>query len=158
RFCYFVCRWLCCYDCDLFCILLCPPGCLAVFKNIGVYDYLTQIDSAPGGNGLTIGDLRAFFLSLRLNGIICKQINGQPAEYQFQVKALPGGTWLPVLPSQIDATKIGVWERFSPLDLVKLTALMERTRGRPDIKVGLIDGPVVMNQPDLASDKIQEIP
>ena len=29
-----------------------------------------------------------------------------------------------------------------PLDLVKLTALMARTGGRPDLKIGLIDGPV----------------
>jgi hypothetical protein len=110
RFCYFVCRWFCCYHCDLFCILLCPPSCLAVFRYIGGYNYLTQIDSGPAGNGLTIPDLRAFFLSLRLNGIICKKINGQPAEYRFEVKAFPAGPWLPVVPSQIDATKIGVWE------------------------------------------------
>ena len=31
-----------------------------------------------------------------------------------------------------------------PLDLVKLTALMERTRGNPEVKIGLIDGPVLL--------------
>jgi subtilisin family serine protease len=44
------------------------------------------------------------------------------------------------------------------LDLVKLLALMELTGGRPEIVVGLIDGPVVMNHPDLASENIREIP
>jgi hypothetical protein len=29
-----------------------------------------------------------------------------------------------------------------PLDLVKLTPLMARTSGRPEVLVGLIDGPV----------------
>ena len=46
----------------------------------------------------------------------------------------------------------------SPLDIVKLTALMERTRGRPEIMVGLIDGPVMMNHPDLMSENIHEVP
>lgn len=46
----------------------------------------------------------------------------------------------------------------SPLNIVKLTALMERTRGRPEIMVGLIDGPVMMNHPDLMSENIHEVP
>jgi hypothetical protein len=37
------------------------------------------------------------------------------------------------------------------LDLIKLTALMERTSGQPEIMVGLLDGPVATNHPDLAS-------
>jgi subtilisin family serine protease len=45
----------------------------------------------------------------------------------------------------------------NPLDLVQLTALMERTSGSPDMIIGLIDGPVVMNHPDLAEGKIVEI-
>lgn len=45
----------------------------------------------------------------------------------------------------------------SPLDLVKLTVLMERTSGRPEIMVGLIDGPIVMSHPDLADTNIREI-
>jgi hypothetical protein len=31
----------------------------------------------------------------------------------------------------------------SPLELVKLTALMERTSGSPEVKIGLVDGHVV---------------
>jgi hypothetical protein len=46
----------------------------------------------------------------------------------------------------------------SPLDLVKLTPLMERTSGSLETKVGLIDGPVDLGQNDLAVDHIQEIP
>lgn len=44
------------------------------------------------------------------------------------------------------------------LDLVKLTALMERTSGQPEIVVGLIDGPVAINHSDLASENIRELP
>jgi subtilisin family serine protease len=45
-----------------------------------------------------------------------------------------------------------------PLDLVKLTALMERTSGSPEVKIGLIDGPVVIKHLDLASGHLREIP
>ncbi len=44
------------------------------------------------------------------------------------------------------------------LDLVKLTALMKLTSGRPEITIGLIDGPVVINHPDLANENIREVP
>jgi subtilisin family serine protease len=46
----------------------------------------------------------------------------------------------------------------NPLDLVKLTALMERSSGSPEVKIGLIDGPVVTQHPDLAGDHLHEIP
>ena len=46
----------------------------------------------------------------------------------------------------------------NPLDLVKLPALMELTSGRPEIVVGLIDGPVALNHPDLADGNIREVP
>jgi subtilisin family serine protease len=45
-----------------------------------------------------------------------------------------------------------------PLDLVHLTPLMERTSGRAEIKVGLIDGPVAMDHPDLVGQNIAEVP
>jgi len=45
----------------------------------------------------------------------------------------------------------------TPLDLVQLTALMERTSGTPDMLVGLIDGPVVMTHPDLTEENIRGI-
>jgi subtilisin family serine protease len=43
------------------------------------------------------------------------------------------------------------------LDLVKLPALMERTSGSAELKIGLIDGPVVTQHPDLAGDHLREI-
>lgn len=45
----------------------------------------------------------------------------------------------------------------TPLDLVGLTPLMNLTSGRPDIIIGLIDGPVAMNHPELASQHIREM-
>jgi subtilisin family serine protease len=41
------------------------------------------------------------------------------------------------------------------LDLVKLTPLIKLSQGRPDVKIGLIDGPVVTNHPELAQQNIQ---
>ena len=35
---------------------------------------------------------------------------------------------------------------------------MERTSGSPDVKIGLIDGPVVTQHPDLAGEHLREIP
>jgi subtilisin family serine protease len=46
----------------------------------------------------------------------------------------------------------------NPLELVKLTALMDRTSGNPEVKIGLIDGPVVTQHPDLAGEHLREIP
>ncbi len=46
----------------------------------------------------------------------------------------------------------------NPLGLVKLTALMERTGGSPDVKVGLIDGPVATRHPDLVGTRFLELP
>jgi subtilisin family serine protease len=44
------------------------------------------------------------------------------------------------------------------LDLVGLSALMARTRGSPDLKIGLIDGPVATQHPSLAGNRLFEIP
>lgn len=46
----------------------------------------------------------------------------------------------------------------NPLDLVKLTPLMELTGGRSEIVIGLIDGPVAVDHPDLKDSNIGEIP
>lgn len=46
----------------------------------------------------------------------------------------------------------------NPLDLVKLSKFMEVTSGIPEIMVGLIDGPVVINHSDLNSENIREVP
>jgi subtilisin family serine protease len=42
-----------------------------------------------------------------------------------------------------------------PLEVVRLTALMARTEGNPRVKVGLIDGPVFVDHPDLAKTRIE---
>jgi subtilisin family serine protease len=42
-------------------------------------------------------------------------------------------------------------------DVIGLTPLLERTSGRPEITVGLIDGPVALDHPDLAGQRIREI-
>jgi subtilisin family serine protease len=46
----------------------------------------------------------------------------------------------------------------NPLDLVKLTTLMEHSSGSPDVTIGLIDGPVVTNHADLAGEHLRELP
>jgi subtilisin family serine protease len=46
----------------------------------------------------------------------------------------------------------------NPLDLAGLTALMERTGGKPEVVVGLVDGPIAMNHPDLTGRTIREVP
>ena len=45
----------------------------------------------------------------------------------------------------------------TPLELIRLTPLMERASGRPDVTIGFIDGPVAVH-PELASQHIREIP
>ncbi len=45
----------------------------------------------------------------------------------------------------------------NPLSLIKLTSLMEITRGRSEIIIGLIDGPVFTKHPDFISENILEI-
>jgi hypothetical protein len=42
-----------------------------------------------------------------------------------------------------------------PLGLVRLRPLMHRTLGRPEICVGLIDGPVALHHPDLDGAGVQ---
>jgi subtilisin family serine protease len=44
------------------------------------------------------------------------------------------------------------------LDLVNLTPLMELTNGRPEIVIGLVDGPVVITHPELAGENVREVP
>lgn len=46
----------------------------------------------------------------------------------------------------------------TPLDLVRLTPLMDRTQGRPEVTIGLIDGPVTIDHPDLGGARIRELP
>jgi subtilisin family serine protease len=52
----------------------------------------------------------------------------------------------------VDAPRAG-----SPLDGVSLSRLMERTAGRPEVVVGLIDGPVAADHPELATESIRSL-
>jgi hypothetical protein len=118
-FCVQLCHWICTLRCRRFCILVCPPpGFYPVFTSIGGYDYLTDVNSALNGNGLTVGDSRAFFNTLRLNGILTQTLGGLPMEYRFETVPTDKngnltGAWTPVLPAQIAKTEIGHWERFN---------------------------------------------
>jgi hypothetical protein len=109
-----------------FCVDLClreqPPVTtepLPVFTSIGGYDYATDINSTPPGNGLTIGDGRAFYATMRLNGILSKKLNNQPMEYRFEITTTAAdgsspGAWTPVTPTQIGRTEIGKLETYAP--------------------------------------------
>ena len=44
-----------------------------------------------------------------------------------------------------------------PLELVKLLRLMERSSGRSQVAIGLIDGPVAMDHPDISGANIREV-
>jgi subtilisin family serine protease len=44
-----------------------------------------------------------------------------------------------------------------PLDLVGLRGLMALTRGRSDLVVGLVDGPVALDHPDLTTENVRTI-
>lgn len=43
------------------------------------------------------------------------------------------------------------------LDLVQLTPLMQQTSGSPDIKIGLLDGPIFLGHPDFATEHIRDL-
>lgn len=101
----------CC--CVELCIPKAPPRTEPIpdFRYIGALDYETDVNSGPGGSGRTISDNRAFFSGLRLGGPIGTTLGGVPLEYRFEVRALPGGPWTPVLPGQILPTWIGTSEK-----------------------------------------------
>jgi subtilisin family serine protease len=52
----------------------------------------------------------------------------------------------------------GSLDTATPLELVSLVPLMDRTGGSPDIVVGLIDGPVMMHHADLVGTTIRQAP
>ena len=109
-----------------FCIDLClqeqPPVTtepLPVFTSIGGYDFATDIHATPPGTGLTVVGNRAFYATMRLNGILSKTLNNQPMEYRFEIATTdPDGSspvgWAPVPVGKIARTVIGKWEHFAP--------------------------------------------
>ncbi|HEV7645849.1 MAG TPA: hypothetical protein VGO50_18055 [Pyrinomonadaceae bacterium] len=110
-----------------FCVTLCvkegdvpdDPEPLPFFSHLGVYNYSTAVGSAPAGDGLTNSGDRAFFSTVRLNGILSKKFNGNPMEYRFEVRplnsaGLPTGPWAKVGIGQVGKTYIGKLERANP--------------------------------------------
>jgi subtilisin family serine protease len=53
---------------------------------------------------------------------------------------------------------LGVPRRVNALDMVRLTPLMEHTSGHADLMIGLLDGPVAADHPDLADARIHPAP
>lgn len=66
---------------------------------------------------------------------------------------LPSTSGNPVAPMRVNG-----FGNSGYLDLIRLTPLLERTRGSPEVRIGLIDGPVTLDHPDLATENIQEVP
>jgi hypothetical protein len=110
-----------------FCVTLCLKDdggggdveALPFFSHLGAYKYSTQIQSAPAGSGLTTFGNRAFYSSVRLNGVLSKKLNGNPMEYRFETRELnaagvPIGAWTKVNAGQIGKTYIGRLERANP--------------------------------------------
>lgn len=48
-------------------------------------------------------------------------------------------------------------DAMNPLDLIKLRALMEQSSGKPEMMIGLIDGPVLIKHPEFAGRRLREI-
>lgn len=66
-----------------------------------------------------------------------------------------------ILSSQLSVTgpqSLPVQNALNPLDLVKLTPLMQIASGRTQTRVALIDGPVATSHPELSDTKIIELP
>lgn len=94
-----------------------PPELPSVFTKIGGLYYETQVNSFAPGNGKTITDNRAFYSTLRLNGILSQRRNGKPVEYMFEVMPTdasgnPAGAWTQVPVAQVAGTHIGDITKF----------------------------------------------
>lgn len=93
-----------------FCVTLCvdpkkipphtPTELPSVFTKIGNLYYETQVNSFAPGNGKTIGDNRAFYSTLKLNGILSQRRNGNAVEYMFEV-----------MPTDADGNSVGGWSQ-----------------------------------------------
>ena len=59
---------------------------------------------------------------------------------------------------ELDYYSLSLRTIMTALDFVGLTPLMKRTSGNAAVKIGLIDGPILANHPDLTSGHVSEIP
>lgn len=106
-----------------FCVDLClaqQPGPvdteLAAFDALGAYLFATDINPATG---LT-ADQRAFYSTVRLNGVLPKRVSGTALEYQFDMRTTDAagnatGPWTLIATTQFSSTVLGKLERFAPL-------------------------------------------
>ena len=108
-----------------FCVDLCvkdqPPSSepLPAFDALGAYAFATGVDAAVGGSGLTLADQRAFYSTVRLNGVLPKTMSGQALEYRFEFchtdpTGHPTSPWVPVGGLAFSPTIIGRLERYAP--------------------------------------------
>lgn len=112
-----------------FCVKLCvdkapedPNESIPAFFALGGYDFaaaVPDIHSVVPGSGLTVADNRAFYSTVRLNGILSKKLNSTAMEYRFEFRTTqpngtPIGPWTPVDPGQMAATRIGHLEWVAP--------------------------------------------
>jgi len=136
-----------------FCVGLCVPEApprtepIPDFRYIGALDYVVDVDSGPAGSGRTLADNRAFYSGLRLSGPIGTTLGGQPLEYRFEVRALPAGSWTPVLPNQILPTMIGTSEKLVGASLEVSEVVVNGTASPTEIAVTpAADGWIAMPQ------------
>jgi subtilisin family serine protease len=69
-----------------------------------------------------------------------------------------GGAVQPQLANAKSSLQSGASRPTNPFDLIKIASLMDRTSGRSEVKIGLIDGPVLLQHPDLAREHVREVP
>ena len=132
-----------------FCVELCLPEApppnpdpFPAFTHIGGYKFLTDIHSASGGDGLTVSDNRAFYSTIRLNGIMAKKFNNQIMEYMFEVAPVSTGVYVQVALGQIAPTVIGQWEHWTgdPMNPVETQYYIMNGTPGPTVKVPIVTG------------------
>ena len=113
-----------------FCVELCvsqevpvprDPEPLAVFDSLGHYHFPSEVAHAVGGSGLTSDD-RAFYSTVRLNGVLPRKLDGVALEYRFEVRATDAAgnsaeAWTPIDPTdpaRCAQLLIGRIERYAP--------------------------------------------
>ena len=93
------------------------------------------------------------------------QSTGEPLLEELRVAhRLSAGEFLPEEQMDLGVMQISLSERetgrdrdeLRPLELVRLTALMERTGGRPEISVALVDGPISRGVTAIPPGRIRE--
>lgn len=115
-----------------------PAGLLPVFDALGGYLFASAIDATVPGTGRT-SDGRAFYSTVRLNGVLPTRLNNQPLEYRFEFRRTdaagnPLAPWTPIAPSQFAATLLGRRERLVGTTIVTSNVYVDPVKpgGGPD--------------------------